>query len=82
MGQTSPAKKEWARVDSFFTRDGKKQNARTSYPYAHIDTEFQYSDSSGKGVIIQNSVPRAGGDADEKCRYTDSTGKKYRYAIF
>src|SRR6266481_5443652 len=43
-----------------------------------VDTEFKYGDS----IIIQNSVPRAGGDADEKCRYTDSVGQKYRYAIF
>ena len=83
IGQTSPTKKErWVRVDSLFTKDGKKQKAHTRYSYVHIDTEFKYSDSTGKGVIIQNSVPRAGGDADEKCRYTDSTGKNYRYAIF
>jgi hypothetical protein len=83
IGQASPTKKErWARVDSLFTKDGEKQKGQTNYPYAHIDTEFKYSSSTGKGVIIQNSVPRAGGDADEKCRYTDSTGRKYRYAVF
>jgi len=50
-----------------------------TYP---VDTEIKYTDSTGNSVIIQNSYPRAGGDADEKCRYTDSTGKKYTYAIF
>jgi hypothetical protein len=40
-----------------------------------IDTEFKYTDSNGKVVIIQNSFPKAGGDADEKSGYTDSTGK-------
>lgn len=83
IGQTTPTKKEsWARVDSLFTKDGKNQKSQTRYSYVHVDTEFKYSDSTGKSVIIQNSVPKAGGDADEKCRYTDSTGKIYRYAIF
>ena len=61
IGQTSPTKKErWVRVDSLFTKDGKKQKAHTRYSYVHIDTEFKYSDSTGKGVIIQNSLPKGG----------------------
>jgi hypothetical protein len=54
----------------------------TAIGQTSIDTESKYTRSNIKGVIIQNSFPRAGGDADEKCRYTDSAGKKYRYAIF
>jgi len=45
---------------------------------AQVDTEFKYGDS----IFIQNSSPRAGGNADVNCRYTDSVGQKYRYAIF
>ena len=47
-----------------------------------FDTEFKHTDSTGKDVLIQNSFPKAGGDADEKSGYTDSSGKNYRYAIF
>jgi len=47
-----------------------------------FDTESKHIDSTGKDVLIQNSFPKAGGDADEKSGYTDSSGKNYRYAIF
>jgi hypothetical protein len=47
-----------------------------------FDTEFEHTDSAGKDLLIQNSFPKAGGDADNKSGYTDSSGKKYRYAIF
>ncbi|MGH9927163.1 MAG: hypothetical protein ACRD5B_17500, partial [Nitrososphaeraceae archaeon] len=84
VGQTRPTKKErWARVDSTFTKDIKRQRMPlTDYSYVHVDTEIKYSDPTGKGVIIQNSLPKSGGVADEKSRYTDSTEKNYRYAIF
>src|SRR5688572_15217399 len=47
-----------------------------------FDTEFKHTDSTGKDVLIQNSFPKAGGDADEKSGYTDSSGKNFRYAVF
>jgi hypothetical protein len=40
-----------------------------------IDTEFKYTDSNGKGVIIQNSFPKGAG-------YTDPTGKNFEGRIF
>jgi hypothetical protein len=55
---------------------------QTSQTKKWVDTEVKYTDSAGKVVMIHNSFPKAGGDADEKCEYTDSIGKKYRYAIF
>ncbi|WP_276373964.1 hypothetical protein [Chryseolinea sp. H1M3-3] len=55
---------------------------QTSPTRKWVDTEVKYTDSGGKVVMIHNSFPKAGGDADEKCRYTDSSGKKYRYVIF
>jgi hypothetical protein len=54
----------------------------TAIGQTSIDTESKYTRSNVKGVIVQNSYPKSGGDADEKCRYTDSTGKIYRYAVF
>jgi hypothetical protein len=75
-GQTSPTKKEsWFRVDTSFAKNGKGQKTLTHYSYEWIDTEVKYSDSTGKGIIIQNSLPR--GD-----RYIDPTGRISAYGIF
>ena len=41
-----------------------------------FDTEFKYTDSTKKGIIVQNSFPK-GGQV-----YTDPTGKDFRYVIF
>jgi hypothetical protein len=41
-----------------------------------IHTKYEYSDSIGKRLIIQNGFPRGGS------RYTDPNGKVYAYAIF
>ena len=41
-----------------------------------IDTEYKYVDSTSKGVIIQNSLPRGG------LLYTDPAGKESGYVIF
>jgi hypothetical protein len=41
-----------------------------------FDTEYKYADSTSKGVIIQNSLPRGG------LTYIDPTGKDYAYVIF
>ncbi len=41
-----------------------------------IDTEHKYTDSTSKGLIIQNSLPR--GDL----LYTDTAGKESGYVIF
>jgi hypothetical protein len=83
IGQTFQTKKErWVRVDSLFTNGKIQRTPLTHFSYVHVDTEIKYTDFTGNSVIIQNSLPKAGGDADEKCRYTDSAGKIYRYAIF
>jgi hypothetical protein len=76
IGQSSPTKKEnWFRVDTSFAKNGKSQKPLTNYPYTWIHTEVKYSDSTGKGIIIQNSLPR--GD-----RYIDPAGKTSAYGIF
>ena len=75
-GQTSPTKKgSWFRVDTSFAKNGKSQKTLTHYSYEWIDTEVKYSDSTGKGIIIQNSLPR--GD-----RYIDPNGRIFAYGIF
>lgn len=54
----------------------------------NFDTEFKYTDSAGKDVIIQNSGPKGAGniDGDRDINavrgYTDSTGTHYAYGIF
>lgn len=53
-----------------------------------FDTEFKYTDSAGKDVIIQNSYPVGGGnidgvrDIDAVRGYYDSTGTYYGYGVF
>jgi hypothetical protein len=49
-----------------------------------IDTESKYADSTGKGIIIQNSLPKGGGylDSIRKIGYTYSNGKNFSYVIF
>ena len=75
-GQISPTKKErWFRVDTSFAKNGKSQKLLTNYSYEWIDTEVKYSDSTGKGIIIQNSLPRGG-------PYDHPAGKRFGYGIF
>jgi hypothetical protein len=42
----------------------------------NIHTKYEYTDSMGKRLIIQNGLPRGG------LRYTDPNGEVYAYAIF
>jgi hypothetical protein len=42
----------------------------------NIHTKYEYADSIGKRLIIQNSIPRGG------IKYTDSNGEVYVYAVF
>jgi hypothetical protein len=42
----------------------------------NFHTKYEYADSIGKRLIIQNSYPRGG------IKYTDSNGEVYVYAVF
>ncbi len=42
----------------------------------NIHTKYEYTDSAGKRLIIQNGFPRGG------IRYTDPDGEVYGYAVF
>jgi hypothetical protein len=51
------------------------QNKKT-FNNKDIHTKYEYTDSKGKRVIIQNGYPRGG------IKYTDPNGNEYGYAIF
>jgi hypothetical protein len=77
MAQTSSANtKGWFRMDTLFVNNGKTQITRPAYSYEWIDTEVKDSDATGKGVTVQNSLPRGG------LGYSDPTGRSFGYAIF
>ncbi|GAA4319200.1 hypothetical protein GCM10023184_03830 [Flaviaesturariibacter amylovorans] len=42
----------------------------------YVDTEYVYTDSSGKRLVIQNSLPKGG------LTHTDPMGKAHVYAVF
>jgi hypothetical protein len=42
----------------------------------YIHTQYEYTNSIGASLIIENSFPKSGGN------YTDPNGKKYIYAVF
>src|SRR5688572_13089280 len=45
---------------TFPTKSDEGQQPLTYYPDKYVDTESKYTDSGGKGVIIQNSLPKGG----------------------
>jgi hypothetical protein len=77
IGQTFPTKKvNWNRIDTLFAENGRRQKTQTNYSYHWIHTEVKFTDSTGKGVVIQNSYPKGG------MGYTDPTGNQLNYVIF
>ena len=58
------------------TENIQRQKPLTNYNEEYIDTKYEYTDSTGSSLIIQNSLPKSG------THYTDPTGKKYVYAVF
>ena len=76
IGQTFPTKKDrWYQVDTSFTKNDKARKTLTYYSGVHVDTESKYTDSAGRNVSIQNSLPKGGS-------YIDSFGKRFGYRIF
>lgn len=62
------------------SKDNTKSESRYTLPSYRsndhkIHTKYEYTDSIGKRVVIQNSLPRGG------LRYTDPNGKQYVYAV-
>ena len=54
----------------------KSQKPLTYHDEKYIDTKYEYTVSTGKSLIIQNSLPKGG------LKYTAPNGKDYVYAIF
>ena len=71
IGQTIPTKQD------------KRQKTPTNYPDTYIDTESTYTDSTGRVVIIQNSLPKGMGSLDSTGRlgYYDSSGTLFGYVV-
>ena len=58
------------------TENVQSQKPLTNHNEKYIDTKYEYIDSIGSNLIIQNSLPKGG------LKYTDPNGKVYVYAIF
>lgn len=48
----------------------------------YIYTDTTYATSTGKGITIQNSFPKGGGEIEGVQGYYDSNGKHYGHGIF
>ena len=66
----SDLSKESIRIETKDTATYSGADEKTSH------TKYQYTDSSGKQVVIYNSYPKGGS------RYTDPKGNVYSYAVF
>ena len=69
-------------MDAVDSTKNKEQKTPSLNPDSFIDTEFKFTDSEGKNVIIQNSFPRGGGDIDGIRGYYSPTGTHYGYGLF
>ena len=58
------------------TKNVQNQNPLTNHNEKGINTKYEYTESNGARLIIQNSFPRGG------LRYKDLNGKEYVYAVF
>jgi len=58
------------------TKNVQRQKPLSNHKEEYIDTRYEYTDSAGRTLIIQNSFPKSG------ARYTDPAGKGYIYAVF
>ncbi|HEU5166942.1 MAG TPA: hypothetical protein VFU29_15435 [Chitinophagaceae bacterium] len=58
------------------TKNLQRQKPLTNYNEEYVDTKYEYTDPTGRGIIIQSSFPKSG------THYTDPTGKGYIYAVF
>jgi hypothetical protein len=69
-------------TDSVYTgtsdsaKNGQSQKPLPDYHEKMCDTKYEYTESNGARLIIQNSFPKSG------AHYTDPNGKKYIYAVF
>jgi hypothetical protein len=66
-----------ADIETFeLTKTSKNQKPQDDSYKRFVNTEYRYNDTSGKSLIIQNSLPKGG------LEYTDNNGENFVYAIF
>ncbi len=64
------------------TNNNNKQQSQNHDLERYIYTDTTYVSSTGKGITIQNSLPKGGGIAPDGTQYFDSSGKNYGFAVF
>ena len=52
------------------TKNVQRQKPLTNHNEKYIDTKYEYTDSTGRSLIIQNSFPKSG------IHYTDRTSSR------
>ena len=76
-GQSSKSAPDTVDIETLeSTKTVQSQKPLTNHNEKYIDTKYEYTDSTGRSLIIQNSFPKSG------IHYTDPTGKGYIYAVF
>jgi len=83
-GQRSNSKTEKINIKSEKAVLAKVDNGQQSQIQnleKYIYTDTTYVSSTGKGITIQNSLPK-GGDIEPGIPYIDTTGKKYFVVVF
>ena len=58
------------------TKNVQGQKPLTNHNEKYIHTKYEYTESNGARLIIENSFPKSGAN------YTDPNGNKYIYAVF
>lgn len=58
------------------TKKSQSKKQLTCYNEKYINTKFEYIESNGERIKIQNSLPKS------RLNYSDTDGKKYVYAVF
>ena len=64
------------------TKNNYKQLSLNPDLEKYIYTDTTYAFSKGKGITIQNSLPKGGGITPDGTQYVDPWGKNYAFAVF
>lgn len=73
-GKSTPGAVATKTSDS--TKNVQGQKPFPKHNRNNFNTKYEYTESNGARIIIQNSFPKSG------THYTDPNGKKYIYAVF
>ena len=74
IGKSTPDSVYIGTLDS--TKNVQSQKPLTKHNENNFNTKYEYTESNGARLIIQNSFPKSG------INYTDPNGRKYIYAVF